>query len=920
MGTPSTNAPRRPISKRKAFLVGAIFALGWAFLGPWVWSPPSPGTPDSVAPTPKRQTAFASRPKAGTSDNQSEDIQANDSDSRVPLDLGEDSHPQVDSGGSVEFIFVDPDTEQPVPDLQYVVYSEHTNSVHAQGRTDVNGSATAAGLPFSKTIIVETARTEAYTHTIDAVWLVDSETVRRTVRLARGGRVIGRVIDAGGAPRVGATVRLLDAKPGFLNRSISGPIVAVSDQDGKFQVDRVTSRGASIWVIGEEPKPQRFVSCRLHVESDQHAATFEAALASDEVYDLGDVSLGTRNFASGIVVEPDGTPAANVLISFDGARERVLRGDLDRDLDHDRRELLFSPADPGFALRPYEEVTDRHGRFSVEIPKSACSARIVAPDGRTCRENLPFVLLIGLPPDAAARAAAPPEWQITLPDTWPVDFRFVHNDRPVEIKNQHQRALVHARDLETGRRHLCALIPLGSYRYRATFDLPPEQIASIRIAIPGYLPLFDDFEPSSLEDALARTEDRVLTYPLDLGPRLKFKVDLHAGEGTIPFRHLIRACLCPPESRSTCCGLGSRAEFRGLPDAPVVLSVRSTRPYWIKINAYDSLDHGVNEYQLGPFEPRDEPYPLVVSPIESEPPELPSFPDHSADEIVPEDVLGYVEFEVHHEIAHRSVLAWPEPWIRYHRDLERLTENRIRVRMWGVPARTRIRLSAAEHVDAIVPVDFRSKREVALQPVRLRALPSSTLRFLDQRQRPLIGRKVSLVQPKSGRTSQAVTDETGLATCYATGSEDALAVIEMNDLYTYRTWIPAPKRPGSERGASNLSGPDLDETQVEDSGIHVITVLDPIDVEFDVIGVPPDLYEASLFLVVTPADRVDDPFGLESISTGRLTPDYEAPRFHCRLAPGQYRVTSRSALIEFDTTIRVGPSSPVQFTIQAQLR
>ena len=228
------------------------------------------------------------------------------------------------------------------------------------GTSDAKGAFAVKGLPSGPVMAFVSAKGRVTVQKDLKLPATGSETFQAT--LERGVHFAGRIVDTADKPVAGANVSAFDSTEeerdkerrkqggwGFFFRSInltSGGS-AVSDADGRFEIDGLSSTG----------------TYRLHVAHAKYIVVdlpgLEASAGGG--HDALDVTLEPAAWVTGVVVDPAGKPIANARVRGP-AEEDDSGGWFDTGF---YRFLRISGVDVGSAEKKDGAVTDAQGRFSV---------------------------------------------------------------------------------------------------------------------------------------------------------------------------------------------------------------------------------------------------------------------------------------------------------------------------------------------------------------------------------------------------------------------------------------------------------------------------------------------------------------------------------------------------------------------------
>ena len=163
------------------------------------------------------------------------------------------------------------------------------------------------------------------------------------LKMVPGSKVSGRLVDEGGKPVAGAQLRGRSSDPSAGNRVGSSWIEAVSDEDGRFeiQVTRDGTAGLSIVPLDH---------CMKHIDIGSNRG------------DLGDIALSPGLSIRGRVVDATGKP-------LEGLWANLTRADPERRASYEMKRSSKSDDHGEFRTRPLSP-----GEYSVEIETKATGA------------------------------------------------------------------------------------------------------------------------------------------------------------------------------------------------------------------------------------------------------------------------------------------------------------------------------------------------------------------------------------------------------------------------------------------------------------------------------------------------------------------------------------------------------------------
>lgn len=767
--------------------------------------------------------------------------------------------------GQLELRFQDPTTLKFVPRVRFAIFSEHTGKVHGHGIANAQGRAVVHGMPIAKTLIIETYRTGSYTHSLDAVWFSNPKPRSKIVTLRQGGTVFGRAVDEQGNPLSEVQVSLLMPNPGFRRVGLEGLTVAETDARGYFEVDHLTSRGRSVWVIGEEAKVEWFEPAWLLFESEGLLQRVSTHVKEGERVDLGDVVVPAREYIRGQVVDQDDQAFANVLVSLN-ARRRFALDPGGGASKAGFEALAILPGAPNFRLTNFEALTDADGRFTLELPVDRVFVTFCASSGETT---------ISFLPDEITKP-----WKFTLPRRRVLEFRF-EDQQGTPLLTGPERAPVMARiRFRNGDVFSELLTKDASGVHRLGIELNRMQPEELSLMFQHHEGVRD-----SIQDWPEPGE--VLVYELTPKRRhlLRFRVQHDDREGVLPQSRSFHLCMSPPSMRTDrypCCGLSVRKQVSAPITDLVKIEVPAQEPYWLEVSSFIE-GRGVDRETFGPFVSGPEVHELTlgrVPPIEDQP--LPEFPDAPVEEERIPDPTAKLVFDVTIALPGRQ----PVLVLNHDRRFFDVAKEEVEPLTWrfevlGPPGVFEARVHVGDHESQQLSLRFVEGAPRTIAPMQLEALPRRTLLLVDSAGEPVADALIQIPGPQGG---SAKTDANGLAEFYSQRSGKAPARIRLQR-FSHVTEISID--------------PDSDPSAR-------IVMPEQVRVDVEVAGIPARILASGFHLRMQSLLDPEVIIWSDEISpVGRRV-------FRFQVSPGAYRVIGGTALFHIDRDIEVSPGEPIQ--------
>jgi len=299
-------------------------------------------------------------------------------------------------GASLFVRVVDDASGEPVPNTLLTLLSERPSTKsYGTAVTDKNGRASFTGLT-ENLYVVRSMRRSPHAEGLTAVWLPAWEHAEATLRLGTGGSLTGRVVDDTGSPLEGVPV---NANPGRTvafgwswvspeRMALEKRDAVLTDSDGRFRLDAMTSEAQGIWIVDGEVRPERFEKAGVVVKLDGAQRFAKAYAKPGETVDVGDIVVDRLRTWRGRVVEESGAPVPGALLTTNYIRSRSTS----RNLTEERRAILaLAPGQPGFALEERETLTDGAGRFELSLRIRPGYAFVRTVEGRVERVRFPIL-------------------------------------------------------------------------------------------------------------------------------------------------------------------------------------------------------------------------------------------------------------------------------------------------------------------------------------------------------------------------------------------------------------------------------------------------------------------------------------------------------------------------------------------------
>lgn len=548
-----------------------------------------------------------------------------------------DSDAEFRGTGSVTLTVVDAASDGPLADLPYLCWSERPSvHVYARGVTDPKGQAELANLP-EDVVIFETARRPPYANTVFATWLASGRHREVTMRVGRGGKVVGRAVDDLGRPLEGVEVRF-DPRPAqealAFSKSLieessviaerfkrSRDLIAKSGPDGRFEADALLSRYSAIWITHGAPDPRNELPIAVQLKWRRWCRDLSVKVHDGGTNDLGDVTIPRSRIFAGHVIDKDGTPVAGALVTALAGRGAAFSRRPSGPLDEKRRREMRSidwgeeidasswPGERDFKLADEEALTTNDGAFEIDV-SSFFSLTVVTLDGR--------VQFFPLPESAPGTRTDGVE--LRLKEQTLVALTLTQEGgRPFQPGRRFdwiQVTAVAADVAELGAESQGG--GLGRYQAR-WYELPGDRIVALVVDVAGYQRWRAPWRPpSNGRDAVT----------IDLTPvsrrSIKLHLELHDPKEKASLKGKwisVVACLLGPEralasKERACCGLDVQSSIDLHAKSEVDLEVVNGREWHVYVHGPFVADSLQFEWiHAGSFVPGDERHEVELPPV-----------------------------------------------------------------------------------------------------------------------------------------------------------------------------------------------------------------------------------------------------------------------------------------------------------------
>lgn len=583
--------------------------------------PPTSSLPDSVSSNAERTDAKKASERAA----------------KEEAEAGDDPDAEFRGTGTVTLTVVDAASDAPLSDLPFLCWSERPQvHVYARGVTDAKGQAELANLP-EDVVIFETGRRPPNANTIFATWLRNGSHREVTMRVGRGGRILGRVVDDLGHPLEGVEVTF-DPRPGQESMAFSKSLIeessviaerfkrrrdliAKSGPDGRFEADALLSRYSAIWIKHGAPDPRNELPIAVWLKWRQLRHDLQVKVEDGATSDVGDVAIPRSRIFAGHVVDKDGTPVAEALVSARWSRANMLRmrsadplsaarrSELRELSDYDGFDGTAWPGEADFALGDEEALTANDGGFELDMTASGMVA-VATRDGR--------FQTFQMPDGAPGTRTDGVELRLKNQTLLALD---VTQDGGRAFEPRHQRDWIQVTAIAAdgsefgGESHSGGA---GQFESR-WYELPNDRIVALAVDLSGYERWRSPWHPpTSGREALA----------VDLVSRsrlpIKLRFELHDPKERASLRKRsiqAVACLLPPEralasKERARCGLDAEGWINFGPKADVDLAVANGREWHVYVYGPFVADSNQFEWiHAGAFVPGDERHEIELPPV-----------------------------------------------------------------------------------------------------------------------------------------------------------------------------------------------------------------------------------------------------------------------------------------------------------------
>jgi len=611
---------------------------------------------------------------------------------------------------------VDAATGAPFADLPLVAFREQGgNRRLGEAVTDERGRATFDELDRDL-VLVETRRRPPHAATLGAAWIPDGERRTLELRVGRGGRLSGRVVDDVGQPIDGATLHLSNGAHG--ERFVGGPerpihrtvvtdeVVARTDADGRYAIEAVASRPVGVWLVDGEPRPEAWEA--VQVQARHRGARSPAQRQQVEPgadVELEDLIVDRARRYHGTIVDHDGRPVAGAVVTA----------------GRDEMEVRFKGRDTYVDDPSHVATTDESGRFDVLLGRSSWSARVQVRDGR--REYFE------LPPLEPGETSEPLRWRLRPTTRIRLVVTSGGERVPIDDPEWPFRKAIEL-ELSSGE---CLEAFADEHDDGALVAWPcrPDEAIAFELSVPGHETVRHAFaRPPRLDELVAIQLEPLPTIRLELVTEDLFEHEPWKSDPSHRSIGQIVACLGDAPRRADrggCCGLGAWKRFElGSTTNRVDLHVNTREPYWIHAEG-----RGLDLQSFGPFVPGPDVHPIGLAldfaafapepdddegqeePDEEPPP--PSIPTDAS-----EDELGRVTAEIVDAATGEGVVARGEI------EAERADGRSVRYASRGPelelaapPGLWTVELSRTGYESRSIPVSCRAGETTHLGLVRL---------------------------------------------------------------------------------------------------------------------------------------------------------------------------------------------------------
>jgi hypothetical protein len=772
--------------------------------------------------------------------------------------------------GSIALTVLDDLTSEPIAGVRFEAFSERpTNHVLQRGQTDAHGQATLAGLP-EDVIMIETERHPPNCSALTAVWLPRGAERSVVLRAGRGGRVRGRVVNDRGEPIAGVSVLALNAEGLTYDPWVP---CAVTDREGRYEVEALIDRPRGVWVVDRAPRPERRLHVTLTYRSGALVTRREVSVREGETKDLEDVVFMRAATLAGRVVDAEDHPIAGALVSANFQRH-VVHGLFPGVHEQGRPTEIFSeaggevlgrvPGQPGFELQPEEVLTDSEGRFTLGQENNVADCLVLTRDAILQTFPTPYVEPGGRREDLLFRLHPQTVLYPVITDTQGKTISPMQVG-PVLAVLRDGKELRADRDFMPDVRFGCLASAIQALRVRAS-DCQP-----LVLPVDGKL-----------------VSGQRVAIVLERRPTLEVRLSISPDPTDRPktqdrFGLWVAACVMDPKEKKAtpgCCGLGDHCvvPIKDLPKEHV-LKVKSDLPYWIYVSNPGGVFGDDARLVFGPFRPGDDVHAIVLPPFK--PPKAADQQKQPPPADLARSEPGSLAFTVLDD-ASRALSTPVSVVLRQAPTFENGPEWEVRSDGSGLivipvapPGSYRAVVRAAGYASAELPCLVETGRRTQLGTVTLSAVPRTIVRVRDW--------DGSVPRPMPS------------------------VIIEPADQLP--TLYPGEHGDGQFTFYGEIKAPFAVVVSTTPSGVHHRVRFDtaPLEHEIEiklprrfavrlrVTGIPDQYQIASL------AVALHDQQG-ETLGTQETTPTVEEEArgirvFQCSLLPGKYRVTAQSAVL-----------------------